>query len=193
MGLGGKGTARLPGPSQPSPSPSPPQGLAVFRDKGPLRPQTQLGEGNSGDQSYFGIFRLKIFQPRPAQAAHTPQRNREGAWNQESAPWTRLTHNNMQLYTHVHTSGVPGVTHTPTQVCVGTGVSCVHAHRVSLTHQCTYALGTSHTHSPSCNTARSSSTQHTYTRVRTHRLWLYFSGPEKEGGGWGLERTESSL
>lgn len=47
----------------PSPSPSPPQGLAAFRDKGPLRPQTQLGEGNAGYPSYFGIFGLKIIQP----------------------------------------------------------------------------------------------------------------------------------
>lgn len=144
VGLGGKGTARLPGPSQPSPSQSPPQGLAVFRDKGPLRPQTQLGEGNSGDQSYFGIFRLKIFQPRPAQAAHTPQRNRESAWNQESVPWTLGSHtatcNYTPMYTHLvfqvshrhaHTHSslrghwcqlcacTPGVTHSPVYIHTG--------------------------------------------------------------------------
>lgn len=63
--LGGRGASRqpvLPGLSQ---SLSPQQGLhtpRLQRDKGPLRPQTQQGEGNTATKSYFGIFRLKIIQ-----------------------------------------------------------------------------------------------------------------------------------
>lgn len=115
----------------PSPSPSPPQGLAAFRDKGPLRPQTQLGEGNAGYHSYFGIFRLEIFSPEQPRQAPAPGRN--GGRSElgvspppPPSPTAGLTRSNVQPHTgklsgfqvshghwcHRRASTVASLTHT---------------------------------------------------------------------------------
>lgn len=123
---GGKGTGRLRVPPSPSLSLSPPQGLAAFKDKGPLRPQTQPGEGNSGCWSYFGIFRPK------SSALTSPGRLGPGKGGGYSKPGfsprcPALTQH-MQLHARIHTSGVLGATHTHTTVRTHPGVSHTHLH-----------------------------------------------------------------
>lgn len=176
------------------PQPEPPTGAGGLQRQRAIEAPDPAGGGEFRRPKLFWDLQTQNLSAQTSPGGSHPTKEERVLGTRNQPPGLGLTHSNMQLHTrtHIWCSRCHTGTHTPTQVCVGTGVSCVRAHRVSLTHRCTYTLGTSHTHSPSCNTAGSSHTQHTYTRVHTHRLRLYFSGPEKEGGGWGLERTESS-
>lgn len=170
-GLGERETPGSLVPPSPSPSPSlsPPQELAAYRDKGPLRPQTQMGEGNSGNQSYFGIFRLN-HSALTSPGGLMPQEGTEDSLSQELAPWTLGSHTATCNYTHMYTHpSVPDVTQAHTQVCTGTGVTCVHAHRMSLTLTCVHTHWAPHTHD-------------TRTHVCTHA-----------GSGWAPPGTSLAL
>lgn len=148
-GLGERETPGSLVPPSPSPSPSPslspPQELAAYRDKGPLRPQTQMGEGNSGNQSYFGIFRLN-HSALTSPGGLMPQEGTEDSLSQELAPWTLGSHTATCNYTHMYTHPVFQMSHRHTlkfaqalvsPVCMHTGChlhSPEYIHTGHLTH-----------------------------------------------------------
>lgn len=122
----GKGTDRLQVPPSPSLSLSPPQGLAAFRDKGPLRPQTQ--PGGRGTQAAGAILGSSDPnpQPSPAQAGWALGRNR--GYSQpgmsSAALGSHTAHATAHTYTHIRCARC----HTHTQRCAYTLGAYTHLH-----------------------------------------------------------------
>lgn len=90
-------------------------------------------------------------------------------------PVFQVSHRHARTHSSLHVPWcplrvcTPGITHSP-----------VYTH-----------TGPPHTHSPSRNTAGSSSAQHTYTRVHTHKALVVLLWPRK--GRWGMGSREDKV
>lgn len=131
-GLGEREPAGSLVPPSPSPSLSPPQGLASFRDKGPLRPQTQLGGGELRLPELFWDLQTRNNLALTSPGRLMPQERTEDTGRSLGA------HTATCNYTRVYTHSVFQVSHrhrrTAIQVCTGTSVTCMPAHRAPHTH-----------------------------------------------------------
>lgn len=149
----------LPAQPQPQPEPEPPTGAGGLQRQRAIEAPDPAGGGESRRPKLFWDLQTQSFSPDQPRRL-TPHKGIERVLRARNQPPGLGAHTQQHATTHTCThiqcSRCHTGTHTPTQVCMGTGVSCVRAHR--LTHRCTYTLGTSHTRSPSCNTAGSSST-----------------------------------
>lgn len=116
-----------------------------------------------------------------------------GARNQPPGLWAH-TQQHATTHTHMYTHPVFQVSHRHARTH-----SSLHVHwcplRVcipGITHSPVYThTGPPHTHPPSRNTAGSSSAQHTYTRVHTHKALVVLLWPRK--GRWGMGCREDKV
>lgn len=144
---GGRGPGGLRVPPSPSLSLSPRQGLAAFRDKGPLRPQTQPGEGTQAAGAILGSSDPNP-EPSPAQAGWALRRLRGSFKPGVSPRRSGLTHGACDC-THVYAHPVFYVSHTHARTHPG----CL-------------------THAPSFNSLfLVHTTQMTRVRAHTLRFW----------------------